>query len=114
MFIIDCPLEELVSSITADPRFNSEDAPSCIVHLLGKGIITNEQYLKWIKSFPESTKHLISSEDYPSSKVQFYKSAENQAKLSLLDLETFPLPLGYSDSKDPSLDEKLLGKSKCL
>nr|CAG8501274.1 4504_t:CDS:10 [Entrophospora candida] len=109
--IIDVPSTDYIQSVCSSPEFiqyqTTEDLqPKIIIHMLGKNVIQNQQYIEWMKKFGEKTEHIIASEEVCPQKIVFYNSALSQLKLSKLDEKQFAIPY-YSNEPFKKLDDIL-------
>ncbi|PVV04590.1 hypothetical protein BB560_000907 [Smittium megazygosporum] len=107
---IDCPSEEYVDSIVENKTFGaffedpvkSEtlekdiDTKTCllrfVLHSVSSEVLSNEKYIEWMKKFPGSVKHVISSKNYSGNVNPFRVHAALQSKLSLVDDGVFIKP----------------------
>ncbi|KAF9454406.1 hypothetical protein P691DRAFT_717421 [Macrolepiota fuliginosa MF-IS2] len=104
VIILDIPSVDMIPSVirsfdtvykpfrSLDPNDMEEHAVRVVYHLLGSGVLEDERYLEFMKGFPETTEHIVSSPEHSPNPVTFTSHGFNQYRLSQLDPQTFPLP----------------------
>ncbi|TPX31232.1 hypothetical protein SmJEL517_g05361 [Synchytrium microbalum] len=118
-FILDCPSELYISSLINAPYLqqfkNVKTSPvTCIIHILGDGVLENVQYREWIRSFGNQTQHIIMSEKHNPQTVIFRAVGRIQQQLNYIDKEIFPVQY-TNDASIVDLQKDLkLPKNSCL
>lgn len=113
--IVDCPTNDHVSSLTTATQFErcyrESNNTVLVIHLLGDGVIDNENYKAWMKKFPAKTKvrrmaewiydylilttflssqHIISSAQFHAHEAVFSSFFGLQTCLNRIDSRMYP------------------------
>ncbi|RKP06137.1 beta-lactamase-like protein [Thamnocephalis sphaerospora] len=95
--VVDCPSPEYISSLIAAEKLQTQraargdDAPRCIFHMLGEGVLEDPRFQAWMAGFSDTTQHIVAARDYTADVMQYQKSAQCQLKLNKLDADIFPI-----------------------
>ncbi|KAK2462756.1 hypothetical protein APHAL10511_005274 [Amanita phalloides] len=108
ILILDIPSPAHISSLLSsfdDPFFakfksrnqkiKQEHVVRSVFHILGEGVLEDERYVQFMKSFEEdddAVHHLIASREHCSDPVTFTSAAFNQLRLNQLDERMFTIP----------------------
>ncbi|TIB94212.1 hypothetical protein E3Q19_00555 [Wallemia mellicola] len=107
-FVLNVPnlnhVDSLVNSQTWK-RHMQTNKPHIIVHNIGWGVLENEKYVDWLKSWGTATHHLISSPEYTPNNISLPSSFLSVKRASHLS-EVFKTPL-YSLDAPRKLPESL-------
>lgn len=66
--------------------------PHLIVHSVTSSVLFSDRYQAWMRSFPNSTNHVISSRDVCADNFTFPSAAHMLLRLSLMDNNMFVVP----------------------
>lgn len=111
--VVDCPTEEYVEGIIDTSHGvcawsgpDKRDKVAVLIHLAPRDVLRKPKYLEFIRSFPESTQHILVSESNSDGTPIMKKSAMLHAKLQYLDPVVFqPLHHSMEESLDNSFPE---------
>ncbi|KAI9354547.1 beta-lactamase-like protein [Zopfochytrium polystomum] len=100
--ILDVPDRDFVASLVNNQSLSAEflqkdgNPVSCIVHMLGNGVIGVPAYVNWIKQFPKETKHIVAGQNFSPDELVLLCTANIQHQLNMLDEDVFLRP--YEDN----------------
>ncbi|KAF8639102.1 hypothetical protein AX17_001745 [Amanita inopinata Kibby_2008] len=96
------------------PEHTKEHVVRSVFHILGEGVLEDERYIQFMRSFEEGedsddpVHHMIASREHCPDPVTFTSAAFNQLRLNQLDERIFPVPkFSLQPSKDLSLISNL-------
>ncbi|EKM81596.1 hypothetical protein AGABI1DRAFT_105131 [Agaricus bisporus var. burnettii JB137-S8] len=104
VIILDVPMIEMIPSVihsfdsaykpfrSIDPSDMEKHTVRVVYHLLGEGVLQDERYIDFMKGFPATTEHVVSSSEYSPNPLTFTSHGFKQYCLSRLDPEVFPIP----------------------
>ncbi|KAF8647735.1 hypothetical protein AX16_006570 [Volvariella volvacea WC 439] len=106
VIVLDIPTTSHISSLISTfqeslfyQRFRStkpedlkEHSVRTIYHLCGKDVLEDPRYTQFMKGFPDTVHHVVSSPEYLPDPITFTSAAYSQLRLNKLDPQMFPLP----------------------
>ena len=108
--IMDCPTVRHIDSLVNNRTLSSiiaqegQEAVHLVVHICGKNVLEDNRFQDWLKTFPESTKHIYISEKYNKQPIVFTSAALMQQKLNQIDSAIFPLFYQKQNTLENHLD----------
>ncbi|KAL9541305.1 hypothetical protein PS6_010359 [Mucor atramentarius] len=107
--VIDCPHISYIDNLINSPKFKDYQIGgtrkvNAMIHYVGKNVLQDARYKKWLQSFDATTDHIFGSTEICAQSVQFTSHAVGQVKLSMLNENIFPIPK-YSNTPLLPLDK---------